>query len=134
DIENTPVCTATPASLDFGTIAPSTTSAEQSFVLNASSLIPSSDLLTVTAPANYQVSLTGTSGWGNFVFVPYTAGSLSSFPVYVEFVGPATTGVYTGSVTVTGGTISPVYVAVTGISANPCTGTPAAGTSIVSPV
>ena len=130
----TPVCTATPVSLDFGSILPGTTSAALTFSLTASYLLPASGSLTVTAPANYNVSLTGVSGWAGSITIPYTGGALTSLPVYVEFIAPLTTGVYSGTVSVTGGTLpSAVNVFVTGISANTCSGTPTAGTATIAP-
>ena len=134
NIQNTPVASVTPTSLNFGTIPLSTTSAAQSFSVTASYLSPASGSLTVNAPTDYLVSLTGTSGWASTVSIPYTGGSLSSYPVYVEFTAPGTSGIYTGSVTVTGGYLATTLnVAVTGIAANPCTGAPTAGTTTVTP-
>ena len=135
NITKTPTLAVTPTSLNFGTIPLSTTSAAQTFSITATSLYPVVGNVIVTAPTNYLVSLTGTGGsWQSYVSVPYTGGALSALPIYVEFVGPASSGVYSGNVIINGGSIaSAVDVAVTGICAPPCSGTPVAGTATVSP-
>jgi hypothetical protein len=128
-----PLVTASPTSVGFGGVAVSSTSAAQSFSITGNYLVPSSGTLTVTAPTNYQVSTTGTSGWGSSVSYSYGGGSLSATSVFVRFTPPSS-GSFTGSVTITGGgLVSAVNVVVSGTGAAACSSTPTAGTASISP-
>lgn len=57
--------------------------------------------VTVTASANYEISTSPNSGFGNSVNLTVTAGNLSNTLVYVRLVGGLSIGSYTGSITVT---------------------------------
>ena len=128
-----PVAIATPTALDFGVVALSSTSSPLTTSVTGYFLLPATGTFTVTAPANYLVSSDG-STWVSSYTIPYTGGGLSATTVYVEFVAPGTVGTYSGTVTVDGGGIaSPLLITVTGNAADPCTGTPTAGTASASP-
>ncbi|NDC40144.1 MAG: hypothetical protein EBZ77_01090, partial [Chitinophagia bacterium] len=128
-----PVMSASPVSLDFSNVTPSSTSTALSSTVNGLFLVPSSGNLTVTAPSNYSVCATSGGTYTNSITIAYTGGTVSSVPVYVKFYAPATTGTYTGSLTISGGGATTVNVSVTGNSANPCSGTPTAGTAAITP-
>ncbi len=135
NIQNPPPTLATsPTSIAFSAIPVSSTSATSSTAMAGSFLLPTSGSLTITPPANFDVSPDGSTwtSYGSAYTQTYTAGSTSA-PIYVRFNGPASVGTYTGSIAITGGGLSStVYVPVSGITANPCSGTPTAGTVSVS--
>ena len=110
----TPTLLATPSPLDFGNVVINTSSAEKTFTLTGIVLSPASGNITVTAPTNYQVSLTSGAGFANSVVVPYTLATLATTTIYVRFT-PTLYGPIPGNITVTGGVVTPQNVAVTGI-------------------
>ncbi len=133
-----PICSTTPTSLDFGTILTSSTSSAQSNAIAAYFMTPTSGNITVTAPSNYQVCSTVGGTYASSYTIAYTPatyslGTLSSATIYTKFVAPASVGTYAGNITITGGGLSGIVIPVAGISANPCTGTPAAGTASATP-
>jgi hypothetical protein len=75
-----------------------TPSAEQSFDVSGDFLTGN---LTVTAPTNYEVSLTSGTGFANSVSIPPSSGSVTTTPVYVRLNGPAANSTQNGDVTVT---------------------------------
>ncbi len=118
----------------FGNVTVGTSSVPVAYTsLTGTTLTPGVGLLSVTAPANYQVSTTG-STWSNSVFVPYIGGTLTSKNVYVQF-NPTAVSSYTGNVTVTGGGIpATVNVPVSGSGvATACSGAPTPGAASVTP-
>jgi len=124
-----PVASASPTSLSFPLTTTSTSSATMSSTITALYLSPSSGNLTVTAPTRFAVN-NGTS-WLTSYSVAYTGGS-ATFSVPVQF-NPTTATTSSGNVTITGGGLSTLNVAVTGTGANPCSGTPVAGTASATP-
>ena len=128
----TPQITATPSSLSFGAVTAGTKSVPaQFFAMNG--IYMSTGPLTITAPANFLVSMDGIT-WGASTTNAYTPPNISGAQVYVKFVAPATTGSYCGNISITGGGLgTPALVAVCGNSVNACAGTPAGGISQVSP-
>jgi len=86
-----------------------TPSAEQSFAVSGSGL---SNNITVTAPTNYEVSLTSGSGFASSVQVNQTGGTVPSTTIYVR-LNAAAVGAHSGNITLTSGTLSET-VAVTG--------------------
>ncbi|MFP9099743.1 beta strand repeat-containing protein [Flavobacterium sp. RHBU_24] len=84
--QDTPFLAATPTSLTgFTYINGNGPSAYQSFNVSGSVLTGAPGDITVTAPANYQVSLTTTStDFSASVTIPYTSATLTSTPVYVR--------------------------------------------------
>jgi gliding motility-associated-like protein len=116
----TPIITAVPTSLSFGSIAPGTV-AQKTYVLSGNVLTPAAGNITVTAPAGYQVSLSSGGGFANSITVPYTGGALPNTTIYVRF-SPVLYGAYNGTITHAGGGATGAYVdnvAVTGIGAQP---------------
>jgi gliding motility-associated-like protein len=109
-----PTVLATPNSLNFGSVVINTSSAEKTFTLTGIVLSPVTGSVTVTAPTNYQVSLTSGGGFANSVSVPYLLGSLVTTTIYVRFT-PTTYGVIAGNIAITGGGVATQNVAVTGI-------------------
>jgi hypothetical protein len=127
-----PTVIATPTSLAFGAVTPSTTSSLLSFTFTGLFLTASSSL-TITAPANYEVSLDG-STWGTTATYSYTGTAISTgVAVLVRFTPPAVAS-YTGNITITGGGLSSaVNVAVSGNGAAACSASPSTGTAGASP-
>lgn len=96
--------TATPSTLSGFTYnvgqGPSTS---QSFSLSAANLSPAAGNISVTPPANYQVSLNNTTWSSTPVNVPYTAGTLAATNVYVRLAAGLSAGTYTGNIDLAGG-------------------------------
>ncbi|MFP9113410.1 T9SS sorting signal type C domain-containing protein [Flavobacterium sp. RHBU_3] len=110
----TPALAATPTSLTgFTYIAGNGPSAAQSFSVNGSNLNGST--VTATAPTNYEVSLSASTGYGSSVSLSYTGTTLNATTVYVRLKSGLATTSYTGSVSISGGGVStPVTVSLTG--------------------
>lgn len=120
-----PAVVASPTSLSFGAVVASATSTALSFAMTGT--LMTSSPVTITAPTNFEVSPTGTGSWGSSYTQTITTPSFSAITVYVRFVAPATSGTYTGNVVISGGGLGSCVtnVAVSGVSANLCSGTPA---------
>jgi surface protein len=84
-------------------------SPEQSFTVSGSDL---TDNITVTAPTNYEVSLTSGSGFASSVQVNQTGGTVPSTTIYVRLNATAV-GAHSGNITLTSGALSET-VGVTG--------------------
>ncbi len=117
-----------PSTLNFSTLALSTTSAPLTCVLTAPYLTPATGNITVTAPTNYSVCATAGGTYTNSYTIGYTGSALAATSIFVKFSAPATSGSYPGNVNITGGGITYVYAALAGASAPACSGSPAAGT------
>lgn len=133
-----PTFSASPSSVDFGTVGATTTSSATLVNINGSFLTPTSGTVTITAPSNYQICSTVGGTYVSSYTISYTGtaftlGTFTSIPVYVKFIAPATVGTYAGNISVTGGGLSAANVPVTAISAYPCTGAPTAGTVSLTP-
>ncbi|QRM90408.1 DUF5011 domain-containing protein [Lacinutrix sp. WUR7] len=109
-----PLLEVSPTSLSFGVIPDGNTSPEQNYVMSGSNL--NSGNITVNAPANFEVSLTSGSGFGNSVSVPNSGGTLNNTNIYVRFIPSAPNSNYTGNITNIGGGASFQNVSVTGTS------------------
>ena len=123
-----------PTYLAFGGVATGTSSIPQSFTVTGSALAPATGNLTITPPSpDFLVSSDGLS-WSSIPYtIPYTGGTLAATTVYVQFNPSALTN-YSENVTITGGgLISTVNEPVSGTGATACTGTPTAGTAVVTP-
>jgi hypothetical protein len=72
-------------SLAFGNVAIATTSGEQTFTVDGNG-IPTGQLITVTAPAGYAVSLTSGSGFGTAVETATEdgGGNIPTTTIYVH--------------------------------------------------
>jgi uncharacterized delta-60 repeat protein len=84
-------------------------SAEQSFTVSGSDL---TDHITVTAPSNYEVSLSSGSGFASSVQVNQTSGTVPTTTIYVRLNAGAV-GAHNGDITLTSGALNEA-VAVTG--------------------
>ena len=108
-----PKIVATPKTLAFGDVVMLTNSTSQSFNIEGTNLSGFPDNITITAPADYQVS-TDDINWSTSITIPYTSATLSSTPVYVRFT-PQVMGANSADVTITGGgVVLTVKVAVSG--------------------
>ncbi|MES2703643.1 MAG: GEVED domain-containing protein, partial [Bacteroidota bacterium] len=118
----------------FGNVTTGTSSVPVGFfTLSGAILSPASGSVTVTAPANFLVSLDGIT-WSTSVSVSYTGGAFNNQTVYVQF-NPTSSIAYSGNITVTGGGLPTTYtIPVTGTGiATACSGAPSAGTAAISP-
>ncbi len=118
---------AAPSSLSFPATAASATSAPLATVLTGTYLSPAVGNLTVTAPANFEVS---SSSGGTFAYsytIAYTGGTITATSIYAHFVAPSSAGTYSGNITVTGGGSATLNIPVNGTSG--CSGSPVGGTS-----
>jgi hypothetical protein len=118
--------------MDFGLVGTGLSSTSQFFNLTGLSLSSSSSV-TITAPANFQVSSDNTT-WVSSYSLPYPGTSIASTPVYVRF-NPTAATAYTGTVTVTGGGLAATanLVSLTGSGATACSGVPTSGTASMTP-
>lgn len=110
-----PAITATPTSItNFGNVNVGANSSSSTFSVSGTNLSPASGNLSVTAPAEFEVSLDNSSWTVNPVSITYASGTVSSITVYVRFK-PQSAGAKSGNVTITGGGVSTaVNVAVSG--------------------
>jgi PKD repeat protein len=117
-IPGSPVITCAPMSLDLGGVVPGNESSDE-FEVTASNLSPASGNLTVTAPGGTDFLVSDdNSTWVSSFNIPYTGGSLTATPVYVQF-SPAGLGAQGGDVAVSGGGASTTNVAVSGTGIDP---------------
>ena len=70
--------------------------------------------ITVTAPANYEVSLSTSTGFGSSVVVSETSGTVSSTTIYARLASGLAVGTYSGDVTVSASGVTSETIAVTG--------------------
>jgi len=111
-----PILFATPSNVDFGYTSPGSTSTEMTYTLSGFDLSPVEGNLTVTPPANFEVSLTSGSGFGSSaITIPYTSGTLPERTVYVRF-HPSGTNAFSDNITNSGGNAAVKNVTVTGTS------------------
>ncbi|MBL7905601.1 MAG: choice-of-anchor J domain-containing protein [Bacteroidales bacterium] len=112
----TPTLTVNPITLACGYAANGSYSAEKIYVLSGEALTGAPGNVTVTAPANFEVSLTSGAGFASSVNVPYTSPTLLSTNIYVRCAPTAANTYYTGNVTNAAPGAATVNVAVTGNS------------------
>jgi hypothetical protein len=99
----TPTLSATPSALSgFSYIFGSGPTASQPFNLSGTNLTGYPGNITVTAPANYEVSLNDVS-FAASQLVPYTSATLSSTTLHVRLKSGLSTGSYSGNLTNAGG-------------------------------
>lgn len=90
-----PAITATPTTLSGFTYTEGTgPSVEQSFTASGSNL---TDNITVTAPANFEVSTTSGSGFSSAVTLTQTGGTVASTIVYARMVAGLAENIYGGN-------------------------------------
>lgn len=117
---STPSIAVSPSSLSGFSANLGNASASQSYDLSGSNLTPTTGNITVTAPADYEVS-TNNSTFNNSLTVAYTGGTLGSTTIYVRMKSSASLGVHSGNVTNAGGSASTENVAVSGSVVVPAT-------------
>jgi len=101
---------------DFGSVVVGNTSTAQTFTLSGVNLTGAPGTITVSAPADYEVSADNTS-WGNSATINYTGATLAATTVYVRFA-PQAAGTRSGNISINGGGAS-ATVAVTGTGTVP---------------
>ena len=103
-----PTIVASVSTLALNTTSSGVAGTATSFVVNATGL---SANVAVAAPANAQVSLSSSSGFGNSITLPQTGGTVSNKTVYVRLSGA---GAVSGTVDLSSAGAAPVSVAVSG--------------------
>lgn len=116
--------TVAPGTLTFSSVY-GTTSASQNITVSGTNLCSG---ITVTPPTNYQVQEpAGAPSPGTWTSSPFTisaSGTLGATTIPVEFLAPANSGVYTGTVTFTNVSAATGNVALTGTSQATVAATP----------
>ena len=105
-----PTITVLPETLLFFDQTLGFTSSEQEFVVNGINL---EDDITVTAPANYEVSLTSDQDFDSEITIEHTAGVVTNVTVYVRLNASAV-GEYDGDIVLTSPNADDVEIAVEG--------------------
>ncbi|MBK7213164.1 MAG: hypothetical protein IPH88_07705 [Bacteroidales bacterium] len=103
EIPVNPSITLLPTSLDCGYAASGAYSAEKTYTIAGENLSGAPGNILVSAPANFEVSLTTGAGFGPSVNVAYATSTLAATTVYVRCAPTATNVYYTGNVTNVGG-------------------------------
>lgn len=116
NVPTTATLTVDPSSLSlFSYALGAGPSASQLYTLSGSDLTGFPSTITVTAPANYEVSLSLASGYGSSVAVPYTEATLTATPIYVRLKAGLTLGNYNSEIiTHAGGGATTVNVTCSG--------------------
>jgi len=109
-----PTLTATPSSITGLGYMEGDSSTAQIFSVSGSNLDPANGNITVTAPADFQVSKDNTT-YSNSVNLPYSGGILSATDVYVRLNSGLSIATYTGNITIAGGGADDATVDVEGI-------------------
>jgi hypothetical protein len=78
-------------------------SAEDDFTVEG--LFLTSDIV-VTAPANFEVSLTSGSGFSASVSVPFGSGTVATTPIYTRLAGALAVNTYTGDINITSASVT----------------------------
>jgi len=116
-----PTITVSPSTINFGYVAPGTTSSEMSYTMSGIVLSPESGNITITPPANFEVSFTSGSGFSkSAITAAYSSGILDPLTVYVRFKPTGITS-YSGSITHSGGTAATQEVNLAGSGITYCT-------------
>ena len=110
-----PVVAISGTPLDPFNSEPGVASAEQSYTVSGSNL---TDDITVTAPADFEISTTSGSGFGPSLVLSQSGGSVPATPIYVHFLR-ATEGISSGDISHTSGGATTQLVAVSGEAATP---------------
>jgi hypothetical protein len=116
-LATSPYMTATPTSLDFGSVVNGGTSAEFSYLLTGGNLTPAGGNITITPPANFEVSATAGGPYSATPIITAYSGGAISKTIYAVFKPTASSTIYNGIITNVGGGAS-ANVTVTGSS--PC--------------
>jgi uncharacterized repeat protein (TIGR02543 family) len=115
DKDPTPDPTITIAGTPLSTFntLPGTPSAEQSYTVSGSNL---TDDITITAPGDFEISLTSGSGFGPSLALPQSGGSVADTPIHVRFNRP-TEGTSSGNIAHTSAEATTRNVGVSGTAA-----------------
>lgn len=123
----------TPNIIGFGYVASGGTSSEKTYSLQGLNLTPVSGNITVSAPTNFEVSLTSGSGFTTSLTLAYTGSSLSSTTIYARFK-PTTANISYSSIVVNsggGGAACPLTVLGTSLPYCASSGTTTTSKSII---
>lgn len=94
------------ATLSFGTNGIGTTVTPQTFSLSGANLTGAPSNITLTAPADFQISSDGGATWSNSTTVAYTTSTLSAQDISVKYI-PSTCGsISSGNITLSGGGVA----------------------------
>ena len=110
---NAPRITISGTPLSAFSSVPGMPSAEQSYTVSGSNL---TDDIAITAPSDFQISLTSGSGWSSSLTLPQSGGSVAATTIYVRF-NRATEGTSSGNITHTSPGATTRNVAVSGTAA-----------------
>ncbi|QQS35300.1 MAG: carbohydrate-binding protein [Ignavibacteriales bacterium] len=108
-----PTILVSPTSVSFGNVTVNTISLEKNYSVSANTLTPLSGVITITAPAGFEISTTSGSGFSSFLELPYTGGTLNNTTIYVRFL-PTSVSSYGGNISNAGADAVTKNVAVTG--------------------
>ena len=108
-----PVLSAGPAITNL-TTSIGVASAPQTYNLSGSNLTGFPGIITVTASANLQVSLTSGSGYATSINVPYSSATLAATAIYVRIAATAPQGPISGTIANSGGGATNAIVNVNG--------------------
>ena len=78
-------------------------SAYQSLNVSSTTLTGFPGNITLTAPPNFEISLSPDGPYSSTVDIPYTSATLASTPVYVQLSAGLSTATYNGNITISGG-------------------------------
>lgn len=101
-----PSISTKPSSIHFGEVKTGTSST-YSFTLSAKYLEPASGDITLTSSPDFKLSTTSAGAYAASLTIPYTAGTLASQTVYVEFL-PTELRAYSHTLSIAGGSATAV--------------------------
>ena len=108
-----PLLSAAPAITGLTTLF-GVASAEQTFSVSGNNLTGFPGNIIVTAPANFEISLTSGSGFSSTINVPFTSASLTATTIYIRIISSATLGTVSGTISLNGGGASVVNLPASG--------------------
>jgi len=112
-----PSITVSTPSIAFGHTDAGSTSSETSFTISATELLTADGNITVTAPSNFEISLSSGSGFTKYpIVLAYTASSLASKTIYIRFKPTALNTIYSGNCIISGGGAADQSISVSGSS------------------
>lgn len=112
-----PALVVSPGAINFGYAASGTSSAEMTYNLSGINLTPADGSITITPPANFEVSdKTGGPYSATPITVDYVGGTLAASPVYAVFKPTSPNTDYSGNISNAGGGAPAANVAVSGTS------------------
>lgn len=109
-----PAITVSSGSLSFSPTVPNATSGNQTYTVSGANLTGN---ITITAPANFQVSTSSGSGFGSSITLTQSGGTVGNTTIYVQF-SPTAMTTYSGNITHSSSGANSPNVAVSGTGAN----------------